>query len=118
MANILDIILDWKNVTKKNENISFLYIVYQMSLFVSTLLTPGTVFMIILGAIIVGFEAIPPYVSLLLNLFPVGLFLLMTLYASSQRQVCFIIRYKRYGMSANGTTFHPHHNLQSVYSEF
>ncbi|XP_071149954.1 chitin synthase chs-2-like [Mytilus edulis] len=87
MANILDIILDWKNVTKKNENISFLYIVYQMSLFVSTLLTPGTVFMIILGAIIVGFEEIPPYVSLLLNLFPVTLFLLMTLYASSQRQL-------------------------------
>ncbi|XP_052079431.1 chitin synthase chs-2-like [Mytilus californianus] len=87
MANILDIILDWKKVTKINENISFLYIVYQMFLFVSTLLTPGTIFMIILGAIIVGFEAIPPYLSLLLNLFPVGLFLLMTLYASSQRQL-------------------------------
>ncbi|XP_071148671.1 chitin synthase chs-2-like [Mytilus edulis] len=87
MAYILDIILDWKKVTKINKNISFLYIVYLVFLFISMLLTPGIIFMMIVGAIIVGFDAIPPYVSLLLNLFPVGLFLLMTLYASSQRQL-------------------------------
>ncbi|CAC5411927.1 CHS1 [Mytilus coruscus] len=86
MANILDLIVDWKNVTKKNENISFLYIAYHVFLFISTLLTPGTIFMLILGAIIVGFEAIPPWLSLILNLVPVGVFLLMCLYASTQRQ--------------------------------
>ncbi|XP_063417329.1 chitin synthase chs-2-like [Mytilus trossulus] len=89
MANILDLIVDWKNVTKKNENISFLYIAYHVFLFVSTLLTPGTIFMLILGAIIVGFEAIPPWLSLILNLVPVGVFLLMCLYASTQRQLQF-----------------------------
>lgn len=88
MANILDLIVDWKNVTKKNENISFLYIAYHVFLFISTLLTPGTIFMLVLGAIIVGFEAIPPWLSLILNLVPVGVFLLMCLYASTQRQVC------------------------------
>lgn len=87
MANILDLIVDWKNVTKNNENISFPYIVYQVFLFVSTLITPGTIFMLILGAIIIGFEVIPPWVALILNLIPVGVFLLMTLYASTQRQV-------------------------------
>ncbi|VDI05627.1 chitin synthase [Mytilus galloprovincialis] len=87
LAYILDIILDWKKVTKINENISFLYIVYQMFLFISTLITPGIIFMMILGAIIVGFDAIPLYLSLILNLVPVGSFLLMTLYASSQRQL-------------------------------
>ena len=87
MANILDLILDWKKVTKTNENISFLYIVYHVFLFVSSILTPGTIFMLILGAIIVGFESIPPWLALVLNLIPVGVFLLLCLYASSQIQV-------------------------------
>ncbi|XP_052079458.1 chitin synthase chs-2-like [Mytilus californianus] len=87
MANILEIIQDWQNVTESNENISFLYIVYQVLLFVSTILTPGTVFMIILGALIVGFETIPPWLALILNLLPVIVFILMCLYASTQRQL-------------------------------
>ncbi|XP_063421976.1 chitin synthase chs-2-like [Mytilus trossulus] len=87
MANILDLILDYKNVTKTNQNISFLYIVYHIFLFVSTLLTPGSIFMLILGAIILGFEAIPPWLALILNLIPVGIFILLCLYASSQKQL-------------------------------
>lgn len=87
MANILDLIVDWKKVTKTNENISFPYIMYQVFLFVSTLITPGTIFMLILGAIVVGFDSIPPWLALILNVIPVGVFLLMTLYASTQRQV-------------------------------
>jgi chitin synthase len=51
MASILDLIIDFKKVTKVNENISFLYIVYHVMLFISTLLTPGTIFMLIVGAI-------------------------------------------------------------------
>lgn len=90
MANILDLILDYKNVTKTNQNISFLYIVYHVFLFVSTLLTPGSIFMLILGAIILGFEAIPPWLALILNLVPVGIFILLCLYASSQKQVSYI----------------------------
>ncbi len=88
MANILDLIIDWKIVTKNNENISFLFIVYQVFLFVSTILTPGTIFMLIFGAIIIGFESIPPWLALIINIIPVGGFMLMCLYASSQRQVC------------------------------
>jgi chitin synthase len=88
MANILDLIIDWKIVTKNNQNISFLFIVYQVFLFVSTILTPGTIFMLIFGAIIVGFETIPPWLALVINVIPVGVFMLMCLYASSQRQVC------------------------------
>ena len=44
--------------------------------------------MLIFGAIILGFESIPPWLALVLNAVPVGVFLLMCLYASSQRQVC------------------------------
>ena len=44
--------------------------------------------MLIFGAIIVGFETIPPWLALVINVIPVGVFMLMCLYASSQRQVC------------------------------
>ncbi|XP_063411466.1 chitin synthase chs-2-like [Mytilus trossulus] len=87
MINVLDVILDWKQITYNNENISFLYIVYHSVLFASVLLTPGTIFMLVFGAIILGFESIPPWLSLVLNLIPVGIFLIMTLYASQQRQI-------------------------------
>ncbi|XP_071150228.1 chitin synthase chs-2-like [Mytilus edulis] len=87
MANILEIIQDWRSVTKNNENISFLYIMYQVFLFVSTVLTPGTIFMIILGALIVGFDSIPPWLALILNLIPVVAFILMCLYTSTERQL-------------------------------
>ncbi|XP_052079430.1 chitin synthase chs-2-like isoform X2 [Mytilus californianus] len=86
MINVLDVIMDWKQITNNNENISFLYIVYHSILFASVLLTPGTIFMLVFGAIILGFESIPPWLSLVLNLIPVGIFLIMTLYASQQRQ--------------------------------
>jgi chitin synthase len=74
MANILDLIIDWKIVTKNNQNISFLFIVYQVVLFVSTILTPGTIFLLIFGAIILGFESIPPWLALVVNILPVGVF--------------------------------------------
>ena len=88
MASILDLIIDFKKVTKVNENISFLYIVYQVILFISTLLTPGTIFMLIVGAIIVAFPSVPPWLALVLNIVPVGIFILMCLNASNERQVC------------------------------
>jgi len=87
MANIIDLIIDFKKVTKVNENISFLYIVYQVMLLISTLLTPGTIFLLIVGAIIVAFPSVPPWLALVLNIIPVGIFILMCLYASNERQV-------------------------------
>jgi chitin synthase len=88
MASILDLIIDFKKVTKVNDNISFLYIVYQVLLFISNLLTPGTIFMLIVGAIIVVFPSVPPWLALVLNIVPVGIFILMCLNASNERQVC------------------------------
>ena len=87
MANIFDLIIDWRRVTKINENISFPYIAYQVLLFVSTLVTPGTIFMLLLGAIIVGFANILAWLAFFLNIVPVDIFLLMSLYTSTKRQV-------------------------------
>ncbi|OPL33710.1 chitin synthase, partial [Mytilus galloprovincialis] len=70
LANILDVLRNWQ----------------KMFMFVSTLLKPGTIFMTIFGAIIVGFDGISPWLSLILNLIPVGLFVLMTLYSPAEKQ--------------------------------
>ena len=71
MANILDLLMDWNNVRNKNQNISLLYIAYQMFLFVSSVLTPGTIFLLVLGAINAAFPEIQPWLALIINLIPV-----------------------------------------------
>lgn len=87
MANILDLLMDWKNVTTRNNDISMLYIAYQMLLMVSSILTPGTIFLLILGAISLAYPDLPLYGSMLLNLFPVALFILLTFVAKGNHQV-------------------------------
>lgn len=51
MANIIDLLMDWRNVTRKNEDITKIYILYQMFLMICSILTPGTIFLMVLGAI-------------------------------------------------------------------
>ena len=87
MANILDLLMDWKNVTTRNNDISMLYIAYQMLLMVSSILTPGTIFLLILGAISLAYPDLPLYGSMLLNLIPVALFILLTFVAKGNHQV-------------------------------
>ncbi|CAH1803046.1 unnamed protein product [Owenia fusiformis] len=51
MANILDLIISANQTTKTNENISWLYIAYQTALFVSSIIGPATVFLVIVGSL-------------------------------------------------------------------
>ena len=71
MANVLDLLMDWNNVRNKNQNISLLYIAYQMFLFVSSVLTPGTIFLLVLGAINAAFPDVEHWLALVINLVPV-----------------------------------------------
>lgn len=55
---------------------------------VSTLMTPGTIFLLIVGAIIIGFgEDVSEGLVLGLNIVPVGIFALMTIFSTKERQV-------------------------------
>ena len=91
---------DWRNVVNLNENISFLYIAYQMLLFCSSILTPATIFLLIVGAMNTAFPGLDLIQSLVINAIPVGLFLVTCFYCSSQWQVgtvtyiplCFCVR--------------------------
>lgn len=95
MANILDLLLDYKNVKRRNPDISMLYIAYQTLLMVSSILTPGTIFLMIIGAINLAFPALNLYWCLLINIIPIVIFLLLIFFAKSDTQVkksfCFLL---------------------------
>jgi len=87
MANIMDLIMDWKNVISINENVSGLYVIYQLLLFISSMVTPGTIFLLIVGALNSAFK-IDLITSLLVNLFPVVMFMASCFFVQSKWQVC------------------------------
>ncbi|XP_048776394.2 chitin synthase chs-2-like isoform X3 [Ostrea edulis] len=87
MANILDLLLDWKYVKKNNDSISMLYIIYHIFLFVSSILTPGTIFLLILGAIITAFPTIEPWLALILNMTPVAILIISIFLAKEDTQL-------------------------------
>ncbi len=43
VANIMDLLSDWKRVMRNNDDISFFYILYQIMMMVGTVLGPGGV---------------------------------------------------------------------------
>lgn len=86
MANIMDLLMDWRNVININENISFLYIMYQGLLFLSSIVTPGTIFLLIVGAMTSAFK-IRLMVSFGINIAPLLLFLISCYLLDSKWQV-------------------------------
>lgn len=86
MANILDLLKDYKSLTKRS-TVSSLYIFYQMCLFASAILTPGTIFLLILGAFITAFPNIEPWEALLVNLIPVVFVMIACFVAKDDTQV-------------------------------
>ncbi|XP_067686998.1 chitin synthase chs-2-like [Haliotis asinina] len=89
MVNILDLIMSWRTTTRNNSDISFLYIIYQLGLFVSSVVTPGTVFMLIVGALSSSFQGITLTTSFLINLAPLVLFVILCFKTSTQIQLMF-----------------------------
>ena len=79
MLNILDLLADWKNITKVNENISKLYIAYQFGIMIGTFIGPGAIYMMISGsvALVFGFSGL---ISLLINAVPLLLFCIACYY--------------------------------------
>ncbi|KAK3611790.1 hypothetical protein CHS0354_014142 [Potamilus streckersoni] len=89
MANILDLLLDWKHVIKQNPDISTIYIFYQAFLMFSSILTPGTIFLMLVGAIHTAYSAIDLWVVLLINLLPLVVFVILCFNAKSETQLTF-----------------------------
>ncbi|XP_076459203.1 chitin synthase chs-2-like [Babylonia areolata] len=87
MANIMDLLQSWRMMIKINENMSVLYMAYQLLLFMSSMLTPGTIFLLIVGALNTAFQQIDLMQALFINLVPVILFLVVCLTARSKIQL-------------------------------
>ncbi|XP_065368049.1 chitin synthase chs-2 isoform X1 [Calliphora vicina] len=70
IANIMDLLGDAKRTIKINDNISLLYIFYQMMLIGGTILGPGTIFLMLVGAFVAAFR-IDNWTSFHYNIIPI-----------------------------------------------
>ncbi|GFO14164.1 chitin synthase 3 [Plakobranchus ocellatus] len=87
MANVLDLLRSWRLLIRINENFSALYVLYQLLLFVSSLLTPATIFLLIVGAFNTAFQEVDLVEALFINLSPVVFFLLLCFLTKSKVQL-------------------------------
>ena len=86
MANIMDLLGDYKRTIKINDNISLPYIFYQSMLMGGTILGPGTIFLMLVGAFVAAFR-IDNWTSFIYNLVPILLFMFVCFVAKSEIQV-------------------------------
>ncbi|EZA54859.1 Chitin synthase [Ooceraea biroi] len=76
IANIMDLLMDAKRTIKINDNISLLYISYQILLMGGTILGPGTIFLMLVGAFVAAFK-IDNWTSFYYNIIPILLFMIV-----------------------------------------
>lgn len=87
MCNILDLLADAKSIVKKNNSISMPYIFYQGMLMVGTILGPGTIFLMMVGALVSVFS-IDIWTSFLWNFLPLLSFMTICYFCKQKYQVC------------------------------
>ncbi|XP_017023062.1 chitin synthase chs-2 isoform X1 [Drosophila kikkawai] len=86
IANIFDILADAETVVKKNNSISTMYIWYQAMLMIGTVLGPGTIFLMMVGALVAVFT-IDIWTAFLWNFFPILFFILACVYLKQKFQL-------------------------------
>lgn len=86
MANIMDLLGDYKRTVAINDNISLPYIIYQGMLMVGTVLGPGTIFLMLVGALVAVFR-ISNWYSFQLNLVPILLFMVICFTMKNDYQI-------------------------------
>ncbi|KAL3098213.1 hypothetical protein niasHS_002049 [Heterodera schachtii] len=86
MANIIDLLRDYRNVVKVNESVTIWYIAYQLVMLFSSVLGPGTIFLMVVGAISISFN-IDTRLALLVVTTPVLCFCICCLTCSTDKQL-------------------------------
>merc|ERR1719186_855799 len=84
--NIVDLISDYKTVIKNNDDISSMYILYQSVMMVGTVIGPGSIFLMLIGAFNIAF-GISNSNSLILNALLVGVFIISCCTMKSDHQI-------------------------------
>lgn len=90
IANIMDLLMDSKKTIKVNDNISMPYIAYQILLMGGTILGPGTIFLMLVGAFVAAFQ-IDNWTSFYYNIIPILTFMLVCFTCKSNIQVLIFI---------------------------
>lgn len=86
IANIMDLLADYKHTIQINDNISSPYIAYQMMLMGGTILGPGTIFLMLVGAFVAAFR-IDNWTSFEYNLYPIAVFMFVCFTMKSEIQL-------------------------------
>ena len=90
MANVYDLLMSWRHTCKVNENISLFYIIYQALLLGTSIVGPGTIFMMMIGALDVALGGrLGILWSGILNFIPLVIFIILCFVAKSETQVGF-----------------------------
>jgi len=93
MANVMDLLQSWRHTTKINSSLSILYILYQSLLLGASIVGPGTIFMMIVGAMQVALQNLVNWDLIwicVINLIPILIFIVLCFFASSAIQVSHI----------------------------
>ncbi|CAH1115687.1 unnamed protein product [Psylliodes chrysocephalus] len=86
IANIMDLLMDSKKTIQVNDNISMPYIGYQILLMGGTILGPGTIFLMLVGAFVAAFQ-IDNWTSFYYNIWPILLFMFICFTCKSNIQL-------------------------------
>ncbi|XP_076350653.1 chitin synthase chs-2-like isoform X2 [Tachypleus tridentatus] len=86
LANIMQLLNNYKRTVALNGNISYLYIMYQSLLMIGTILGPGTIFLMLLGAMVAAL-GIDNWTSLWINLIPIIFFTIICFLANNNTQI-------------------------------
>uniref|UniRef100_A0A914UJB2 chitin synthase n=1 Tax=Plectus sambesii TaxID=2011161 RepID=A0A914UJB2_9BILA len=86
LANIIELLKDYRNVISVNESISIWYIAYQCIMLTSSILGPGTIFLMVVGAISISFNIDMVWGLLIVSL-PVAFFCVACLVGKPKRQL-------------------------------
>ena len=86
LLNVVDLIQDYKVVVKNNDDISYLYIGYQLLNLVGTMIGPGSIFLMLIGAFNIAF-GLSNTESLILNTVLVAVFTLSCCFLKSDHQI-------------------------------
>jgi len=86
MANIMDLLGDYKKTVAINDSISLPYIIYQAMLMFGTVLGPGTIFLMLVGAMNAVFH-ISNWDSFVINMIPILIYMIICFTCKSEVQI-------------------------------
>ena len=88
LANIIELLGDYKRVIKNNNDMSIFYILYQVIILIFTLTGPGMIFIMLIGTTesIIGVDST---ISLIINAIPLLMFIIVCFFAKADSQIYF-----------------------------